>query len=111
MKLLTVLICWRGFAVLVPVVRSPTVREKSIVGKSFLNASSGSTEVGANGMPAGSPGVSLRRSSVWSMNCPQSQPICETPFSSKMFLPMSLKTRLLTYRADRPPSIALIPSA
>ena len=86
------------------------MREKSIDGKSLLNDSSGSPGYGTKGIPAGSPGVSSRRSSVWSMNCPQSQPICETPFSEKMFLPMSLKMRLLTYRADGPPSIPLIPS-
>ena len=71
-----------------PVVGAAGVREKSIAPRSSVNDSSGSDL--SNGMGAASPGASFLRSIVWSMNWPQSQPICETSFSEKMFWPSFL---------------------
>jgi hypothetical protein len=75
----------------------------------FVNDSSGSVLL--NGMFAVSPPASSRRPNVWSMNCPQTKPHWVTLFSENKFWWTSLKTRLLTYRVDGPPTGFAIPSA
>ncbi len=107
MKLLSVLTCWR--AVAVPVPEAAGVRANDICAKSFVNVSSGSFALKASGALA--PGVSSRRPKSWSMNWPHTYAHWVRAFSEKMFWPMSLKTRLLTYRADGPPTMPPTPSA
>ena len=77
--------------------------------KSFVNCSSGS--LASNAIGACSAGASSRSPKSWSMNCPQTHPHCEMPFSEKRFWPTSLKIRLLTYRVRGPAAICATPSA
>ena len=108
MNELRVLICWRGFVVLVPVPGAAASRVNGMAPRLFLNFSIGSLAL--NVMFDAAPVPPCARPMLWSMNCPNAQPHALTTRSEKTFWVSSLNTRSLTERTFGPLTCEPLPS-